>query len=615
MADDATTAGSADESPDTSTDATTEPAAPAEGEQATESPDATSDQSAGDEAGASDDGPVQFVLPENVEQLDDEALRNLGAEAERLRAEAHAAAQAASEAGTASMDQVRTVRSLRDSAERVRTILSERQASREQARAELEELAAPVELPDATPAQAQRVAAAQGVTRVIEPAPAAQSATEQQPAERTAAAAEQPVPWRSTDGGSTLAWQEAYNGNVQPEAARGRLQPQRAAILASARVVDDPDNLLADSPSRNERIIAEAMEAHRAARLEAGGGDKLAAICDPASILRDAFVCGSTATPFQSSLVQLTAQSGNQLKYEYRLPTSISTATDGIATWTATDQDSVDPTDPDTWKPTVSIACASYDTETAVEQTASYEVDAFTALSSPESVDDFVQAKDRAFARHTEGWHLRKMDSFLHHFTWDGSEGPGAVPKVIEAVLTAMAQGDFAERLDPGMGYNVYGSPGLLYALAIDANRKGYRTGVDAMNDVRGAVQAATGTEYVQLLDVPHTDDAGTWGSSPFTALPAVGGGGVALPRLDAVTFTLRVLDPSSFAAFNTGEATFGEQITLDQARQNKRGFFQRMFGGLMKPGCAPGYKITVSNLAVDGSRGGFLTPDAELTS
>ena len=131
---------------------------------------------------------------------------------------------------------------------------------------------------------------------------------------------------------------------------------------------------------------------------------------------------------------------------------------------------------------------------------------------------------------------------------------------------------------------------------------------------MQSIVEDATGTSYVQLLDVPHTNGNGTWGSSPFASLPAVGGSASALARLDSVTFTLRVLDPSAFVAFNTGEAVFGEQVTLDQARQNGRGFFQRVFGGLMKPGCSPGYKITVSNLAVDGSRGGFLTPDAELS-
>lgn len=559
-------------------------------------------------------GPVEYVLPEIDESWDDDRITALHSQIGEQLAQGRADVAARAEKGEAVLDEVNALRSLQAAQQKLVEVLTARVAERTAIAEGLAELENDVPLPETVTA---RAAAAGVVARVISEAPPAntQGDADQQPSERTASAAvEQPMPWRSTmEGGSTVDWQSLVNDGRLPQG--GRVDPRRPVILASARVVDDEDRLLTDSASKNERIISEAMAEHRAARLEAGGGAKLAAICDPASILRDAFVCGTTATPFQSSLVNLTANSGNALKYEYRLPTSLSAATDGIATWDAADQSSVDPSDPETWKPTVAIACASYATEVASEQTASYTVDAFTELSSPESVEDFVQAKDRAFARHTEGWNLRKADSFLHHVTWDASSGAGAVPEVIEAVLTALASGDFGERLDLASGYSVYGSPGLLYALAIDENRRGYRTGAAGLADVQGLVEDATGTSYVQLLDVPHTDADGTWGSSPFASLPAVGGGGVALARLDTVTFTLRVLDPSAFVAFNTGEATFGEQVTLDQARQNQRGFFQRIFGGLMKPGCSPGYKITITGLAVDGSRGGFLTPDAELTS
>lgn len=578
-------------------------------EASTDATDAAPALEATDEA----TGPVEFVLPDIDESWDDDRITALHAQIGEQLATGRADVAARAEKGEAVLDEVNALRTLQAAQQKLVEVLTARVAERTAIAEGLAELENDVPLPETVPA---RAAAASVVARVISEAPPAttQGDAEQQPSERTASAAEQPMPWRSTqEGGTTADWQSLVNEGRLPQG--GSVDPRRPVILASARVIDDEDRLLTDSASKNERLIAEAMEEHRAARMEAGGGAKLAAICDPASILRDAFVCGTTATPFQSSLVNMTANSGNALKYEYRLPTSLSEATDGIATWDVADQASVDPTDPDTWKPTVAISCASYATEVASEQTASYTVDAFTELSSPESVDDFVQAKDRAFARHTEGWNLRKADTFLHHVTWDASSGAGAVPEVIEAILTALASGDFGERLDMASGYAVYGSPGLLYALAADENRRGYRTGAAALNDVQGIVEDATGTSYVQLLDVPHTDGNGTWGTSPFAALPAVGGGGAALARLDTITFTLRVLDPSSIVTFNTGEATFGEQVTLDQARQNQRGFFQRVFGGMMKPGCAPGYKITVTGLAVDGSRGGFLTPDAELTS
>lgn len=586
------------------------PDAPAD---STPAVDAATDDTAEAGTAGEPEGAVEFVLPEDYTSYDDDRLVGLHASLDQQIAEGRDAVAAKAAAGEATLADVATLKSLRAAQQTIADTLAARVADRQAIADGLNELENPVPLPDAVPA---RAAAAKAVTRVISEQPPTpdQAPADQTPSEVTAAAAEQPMPWRSVrDGGSSASWGDLVNEGRRNLGST--VDPMRPVVLASARVIDDEDRMLTDSASKNERLIGEAMEEHRAARMEAGGGARLAAICDPATILRDAFVCGTTATPLQSSLVNMTANSGNALKYEYRLPTSIAAATAGIATWDVADQNSVDPTDPETWKPTVAIACASYSTEVASEQTASYEVDAFTELSSPESVDDFVQAKDRAFARHTEGWYLRKLDTFLHPLTWDASAGAGAVPEIIEMVLTALANGHYGERLDLASGYAVYGSPGLLYALAADENRKGYRSGSTDLAAVQSLVEGATGTSYVQLLDVAHTDGNGTWGSSPFAALPAVGGSAAALARLDSLSFTLRIIDPSSFVAFTTGEATFGEQVTLDQARQNKRGFFQRMFGGLMKPGCAPGFKITVTGLAVDGSRGGFLTPDAELTS
>ena len=545
------------------------------------------------EVAAEEAAPEAFILPADVASFDDDRLIDLHAEIATQIAAGRTEIKERSEAGTARIADVESLRTLATAQEEIAQILSGRVEERRLIAEGLAELETPAELPEAV---AVRAAAAAKVVRVIsEAAPStAQNAAEQSSSERTASAGESASPWRSTrDNGSTADWAEIVNDGRLPSG--GTVDPRRPVILASARVVDNEDLLLTDSASKNERLIQEAIAGHREART-VEGSPKMAAICDPASIIRDAFVAGTTATPFQSSLVQMTASSGNALKFEYRLPTSIDEAAGGVATWDVADQDLVDPTDESTWKPTVNIACASYDTESASEQTASYTVDAFTELSSPESVADFVQAKDRAFARHTEGWMLRKADSFLHHLTYAADPGAGAVPEVIEMVLTALANG----------------TPGLLYALTVDENRKAFRTGSANIPEVQSQIEGATGTSYVQLLDVPHTDANGTWGSSPFAALPAVGGGGAAMSRLDTRSYVLRVLDPSAFVAFSTGEATFGEQVTLDQARRNQRGFFQRMFGGLMKPGVAPGFKITITGLLTDGSRGGLLTPDAE---
>jgi hypothetical protein len=332
----------------------------------------------------------------------------------------------------------------------------------------------------------------------------------------------------------------------------------------------------------------------------------MAAICDPATILREATTCGSTATPFQNSLPSMTAGSGNKLKFQYRQSTLLSAASGAVGVWDATKQGSVDPATPSTWKPCVAIACPSYTTVQASEITACYSIDAFTELSTPEAEADFVQAKDRAWARVSEGWFLREVDKYLIPLSFTGHRG--AIPDFIEAVLTPHVWASYTERLDPEAdGYVMYGDAGLLEALVIDQNKRAYADGADSIAQVRSIIEGATGASYVQLLDKALASNDSV-PASPFAALPAKGGTVAAMPSLGTITFTLRYFDPSAFVTWTTGEGVFGDQITLDQARQNKRGFFQRMFGGLMNPGCAPGFKITLT-LCLEGARTGFVAP------
>lgn len=589
--------------------------APAEG-------DGTETPAEGGETSAEDAAPdlldATYVLADDVESWDDDRLVAQHTEVEAQRVTALAELQARRDAGTATIGHVEAVRSIRAAGQRIADILAARGAERTAIADGIDEAGAPVELPEGFEAPAERVASArQVVTRVIgerPPAVGEQSSAEGQTDEERLAAA-QPVPWRDArlGEGTPLDWSDVVNASATRQG--GRVQQRGASILASIAVPLDESRTLNDSRSHNERVLAEIREDYEARRADAAGDpERLAAICDPPTIIRDAVVIGTDAMPFQATLPQAGAVSGNQLKFEYRLPTSLAEATPGIGTWSTALQAAIDPTDPDTWKPTVRIDCPEYDDETAVEQTASYEIDAFTQLSSPEAEADFIHAKDRAFARHLEGWMLRRFDKYTHNVAWDASDGPGAGPQVIEAILSALANGRYAERIDLASGYVVAGSPGLLAALTVDENKRGYRQSEATLAQVQSIIEGATGSRYVELLDVAHTDDDGTWGSNPFGALPAVGLDDTPdpLPRLGAMTHWLRVYNPAAFAQINTGEMTFGQQVTLDQARQNVRGFFQRTFGGLMKPGYEPAFTIKVTGLHLDGSRGGFTTPISE---
>lgn len=568
-----------------------------------------------------------YTLPDDVEALDDDALRALHAELgerfDTLRAE-----------GSQTLDSVEALRSFRTAQARIAEIVAARFAEDEAIRTGLDEVdsAEVVTLPEArTQADAgdggetpeQRAASVRSVVSGNTGEQARRGVEEGAPVPvtRTASVAAAYDQWRpvredvaaaSGVGTSLAAMVEMTN---LPQGSP--IDTRRASVLAVARPEIADDLLLTDSQSHNDRLIEDAVADHRARRREAAEGIpgvRSAAICDPATIIRDAFVCGTDATPLRNAIVNMTANSGNKLKFQYRAPTSISAATSAVREWDTTAQAAISATDASTWKPCVAIACPTYNTESATEITACFSIDAFTELSSPEAEADFAQAMDRVWARYTEGWFLRKLDSYLH--PWSVDFQGGTVPDIIEAILTTETYGAFAERLGDTYGdYVALFSPGVAAAAVIDENRRAYGDSNKSFADVISLIRGATGNDVVQLYDLPLSSaNPGVIPSSPFPANPTAGGAATALAwgtpgnRMNSMSYTIRLIDPSAFVGWTTGEAVFGDQITLDQARQNKRGLFKREFGGMMKPGCAPGYKITIS-ICPDGSRTGFLTP------
>ncbi|HEX6869436.1 MAG TPA: hypothetical protein VF119_11555, partial [Candidatus Limnocylindrales bacterium] len=526
---------------------------------------------------------IAYALPADADTLDDDALR---AEHARLGAEF-----AERRPTAATLADAEYLRSLREGQAAIAAILQARVDAAVALDSALADLGDDPALPEpvaAPAAPAVEAPAARAAAVAAAATGAAPVATQERPAEapvpvsRVAAVAAASGAWRGvrddviSDG---VSFAEMVN-TTRPAAD---VETRRASVMAVTRRVEDEASLLTDSQSHNDAVLEAAIEAHRRARREAAAsvpGVRSAAICDPATIIRDAFVCGTDATPLQNALVGVQANSGNRLKFQYRAPTSISAASAGVREWSTTNQAAVSPTDAATWKPCVAIACPTYNTESATEITACYSIDAFTELSSPEAEADFVGALDRVWARYTEGWFLRKLDTFLHPWSFNGQGG--AVPDVIEAILTTATYGEFVERLGTLEDYVVLGSPGLLAALVVDENRRAFGDSNKAMSDVLGLVRQATGTDYVQLLDQPLSSaDPGVIGANPFPTLPTAGGAATALSftgtpnRLNSVTFTLRLIDPSAFAMWTTGEAIFGEQITLDQARQNQRGLFK----------------------------------------
>lgn len=393
-----------------------------------------------------------------------------------------------------------------------------------------------------------------------------------------------------------------------PAATSGRV------VLASARTDTDPATLLTvGNRAGNERIIAQNLAEFREARRDTFTTNtdvRLAAICDPATVLRDVRAAGTDATPVSDEFSWLTGESGNALKYEYREPMSLTAAETGVGVWTSTDQTAVDPADPDTWKPVASLACPDYTEVTAEELVAGWEADSWTEYSSPEARAELESRIRHLQARFRDGWLLRELGDRSHALTYDGPHG--AIPDLIAAVEYSLFYATYGERLVDG-DYTLVIPPDLMRLLVVDGARVGNPIApARSEAEIRADIEHATGVRTVVARDLALDTD-GTLPTSPYPAIPAVGAAAAAIPTTwkdGTRKFRLYLADPTAFQPFTTGEATFGQQVTLDQARQNKRGLFMAEYVGLMKPGIAPAFTIDFT-ATPNGGRAGFVTADA----
>lgn len=444
---------------------------------------------------------------------------------------------------------------------------------------------------------------AEGVTVDQDDAAKQASAEAESPARRPRLASA----FRLTGGAGLPQGQETSVVEVIQKVTSTQASQSPKTVLASAPIVEDDADLLRSGSARdNERLVRRNLTALREFRRDTFSGDRearmaamLASICPPLETVRTVLTAGTNATPASDEFSWLLSEGngGNALGFEYRLPTSMSTVADGVGAWDEAKQAYVDPSDPETWKPVHAIDCPGFEEAVAEELTAAWEVDSWTELSSPGVVADVEFNIAKLWARYWEGFTLRALSTHARKVTF----GPvhGTVADTIAVIRFLLSYATFDERLIPG-DFSVFLPPGYVDLLVVDEARKGFQpTGYRAEDAVLAEIEAATGARIVKTLDLPLNAN-GSLATSPFQLanLPDVGDPAQALPApWESQTFKIQLADPASLQPFQTNQATLGQQVTLDQARQNKRGMFQGQYLGFMKPGIAPIFEAEVSTI------------------
>lgn len=383
------------------------------------------------------------------------------------------------------------------------------------------------------------------------------------------------------------------------------LRPVREVVrayVASVPAFEDMGDLgqellsTANGAQRNDALIREAVEAFQARRAERLGRPavKTAAICDPLDIIREIPDYVSQADPLSGAFP---SRGMTRLGFNFTPAVSLAAVAAGTQFgWDDTDQASVDPTDPDTWKPCLDATCPSPCTITAVASTGCLTFDVTTEMSNPERIRDLMSKLTALRIRDRTIGLLDLIDGLSVDFTKTGSYS--LLPDTIYAIGKVLPRLLYAERLD-AEDYTLFLPPGFAESLVIDKNGKEFADSAELSQQADAAARslgALFGLEVIRLRD--ETD-------ALFDALPAV-----ATPTaLDdgPCAWPLRLVHTPSALYGSTGVIDTGVQSDPQLARQNKRQWFQEEFVLLTKHGSPPWAKITLTS-ASSGSRAAAST-------
>lgn len=505
----------------------------------------------------------------------------------------------------AHLDELRTIR------ERQNAISSELQRRRDEAAQVAEQLAAldqeePAPVPAMANVTARQAAAARGRQPAVAQTPPAPAPARPRVAMLAAAGTEHI--------GSGEEMSMGQLGSAFDRAKRG---PDGRVVLASLPAFEDMPEFRADCLSvdngtpRNDELIAEAVADWRLRRSGQGALARMAAICDPLEPIREIPSAFTAAEPVAAIFP---SRPMGRLGFQFTPSITLAGVASGVTLWDEADQAAVVVTDQGTWKPCVDVACPPVSSVRAEFVPGCLRFDITTEMSNPARITNATEALNAVRARTKEGRILQLIDLNSSKFRYTGDYG--ALPSLIEALNTAIAQAVFTNRLeDPS--YTLLLPPAVVAILTIDRANRAYGREEEAIGDVLTYLRSSVDGlgEIVRTLDASLGGEPGL----PFPAFPAsTAAGGPAgltdLPYIEGGDYRIRLVDPSGWIYASTGEMNAGVTRDSNQLRQNKAQFFVEDAALLAKHG--PQSDITIDMvLCADGSRAGLIEPDSCATS
>lgn len=573
MADEAKPAEEADEKIETPAAEVTEAA-----EETTDAPEATEPT----EATETHDQPVEVSVPDDLSELDEDALRAKFDElldARKVRSEKIAA--------EADVD---AIAKMAEHQKRIRDEIVARTESAKALAAKKDEvLADEVSLPDERipqPIAAAAAAAAKDAPEVKATEPSEPKAeTERKRAAFTAAMGTRGQAGEASFGDIVAASINAGEGKTYLASVEG-------FDAMRARGDDLPEPLSWGNIERNDELIHESQDSWKARQAMAAGDEseqtaRTAAICDPLDIIReipDAFTSEERVAPV------FPARPAGRLGFQFTPSANLSDVTSGTGIFTETDQASVDVTNSATWKGIVDFACGTPSSVRALAVYAAARYDNTLEISSPERLANLRNALDAARARRKEGRVLNLLDATLGRNLYELPVG--AVPALVSMLSHVVAvASDFNRLSDPS--FTVVLPPGIIAPLVADVVKRQFAD-PSAVPDVLNALRSVPGVSNV-VLSLDGTDAGIGQPGYPLTAPRQASDVPGYIPSLDGQTYRVRIFDPADYIYAETGEMHAGVYRSTNEIRQNKAVLFTEEYLMLAKAGPQRGQYVDIT--------------------
>lgn len=387
----------------------------------------------------------------------------------------------------------------------------------------------------------------------------------------------------------------------------GRSRTEGKTYLASIPAYEDtPDEPLPaalthnNTVYRNDELIHEAVSDFED-RVAGRQPSRQGAICEPFDIIREIPDAFESARPVSAVFP---GRPSGRLGWQFTPSGHLADVEAGVTLWDEADQAAVNVADAATWKPCVEYECPSGGTANVEFIPACVRYDVTLEMSNPERVRNLNNALNAVRSRVHDARVLQRIDQLSHGRTFYGDYG--ALPALIEAINTWIAQLTFADRQTPG-NYVAIIPPGVSQILTIDRANRAYGTEMetqDVMAYLRGNLDGVR--DVVSSLDASLGGEPGL----PFHPLGPVGdqNAGHGLNVISGSNYRIRLVDPSAAIYSETGEINAGVMRDSGLIRQNKSAYFTEEGLVLEKHGPQPWGTLDV-RLCADGSRAGLVEP------